>query len=274
MQHITLNNGIHMPQLGYGVWKVPNEEVTTPVEQALQAGYRSIDTAKIYGNESGVGEAIAKSGIAREELFITTKVWNSDHGYENTLKAFDASLGRLGIEYVDLYLIHWPAPKFDQYVETYQALEKLYKEGRVRAIGVCNFDIEHLERILEVCEVVPAINQVECHPYLQQKELRAFCEKHGIKVEAYSPLMNGKDVLENDVIKEIAKHQGKTPAQTILRWHLQSDMVVIPKTVTPSRMKENLDVFDFELNKEEMDKIDQLDKGIRSNAVPNEMNRR
>jgi len=274
MQHITLNNGLSMPQLGYGVWKVPDEEVTAPVEHALKTGYRSIDTAKVYGNEAGVGKAIANSGISREELFITTKVWNSDHGYETTLQAFDASLERLGLDYVDLYLIHWPTPQYDQYVETYKALEKLYKDGRVKAIGVCNFDIEHLQRILNECEIVPAINQVECHPYLQQKELREFCKKHDIRVEAYSPLMNGREVLQNEVIAEIAEQKGKTPAQVILRWHLQSEMVVIPKSVTPSRIEENLNVFDFELSKEEMEKIESLDRNIRSGGIPSEMNRR
>lgn len=274
MQHITLNNDLRMPQLGYGVWKVPNEDAATAVEKALEAGFRSIDTAKIYGNERGVGEALANSNVAREDLFITTKVWNSDQGYENTLKAFDESLEKLGLDYVDLYLIHWPTPKYDAYVDTYKALEKLYKDGRTKAIGVCNFDIEHLQRLMNECEVTPAINQVECHPYLQQKELKEFCQKHGILVEAYSPLMNGTDVLQDDVIKEMADQYGKTPAQVILRWHLQSDVVVIPKTVTPSRMDENLDVFDFELSTADMDKIAGLDRNLRNNSVPSEMNKR
>lgn len=274
MQYLTLNNDIQIPQLGYGVWKVPNEEATAAVEKALEAGFRSIDTAKVYGNERGVGEALANSSIARDDLFITTKVWNADQGYENTLNAFDESLEKLGLDYVDLYLIHWPTPKYDEYVETYKALEKLYNDGRTKAIGVCNFDIEHLERIMDECEVTPAVNQVECHPYLQQKELKDFCKKHGIRLEAYSPLMNGTDVLQDKVIKEIASQYNKTEAQVILRWHLQSDVVVIPKTVTPSRMDENLDVFDFELSDEAMDKIADLDQNLRHNAVPNEMNTR
>ncbi|WP_337019943.1 aldo/keto reductase [Oceanobacillus massiliensis] len=272
MQYVTLNNGISMPQLGYGVWKVPNEEVISPLKTAIEVGYRSIDTAKIYGNEVGVGTAISESNVPREDLFITTKVWNSDQGYENTLKAFDESLEKLGLDYVDLYLIHWPTPQFDQYVETYKALEKLYNDGRVKAIGVCNFDIEHLERILDECDVVPAINQVECHPYLQQVELREFCKKHNILVEAYSPLMNGTDVLENEVIKELAEQKGRTPAQVILRWHLESGMVVIPKSVTPSRIESNFNLFDFELSKEDMDKIAKLDRNIRNGSVPSEMN--
>lgn len=274
MQYITLNNDLRMPQLGYGVWKVPEEEAATAVGNALKAGFRSIDTAKIYGNERGVGKALADSTIDRSDLFITTKVWNSDQGYENTLKAMDESLEKLGLDYVDLYLIHWPTPKYDQYVETYKALEQLYKDGRTKAIGVCNFDIEHLQRIMDECDITPAINQVECHPYLQQKELKEFCKQHGIRLEAYSPLMNGTDVLKDEVIKEIAGKYGKTPAQVILRWHLQSDVVVIPKTVTPSRMAENLDVFDFELSEADMEKIAGLDRNQRHNSVPSEMNKR
>ncbi|MGY0694332.1 aldo/keto reductase [Virgibacillus sp. FSP13] len=274
MQYITLNNDLRMPQLGYGVWKVPNEEAAPSVKKALETGYRLIDTAKVYGNERGVGEALANSNISREDLFITTKVWNSDQGYENTLKAFDESLAKLGLDYVDLYLIHWPTPKYDEYVETYKALEKLYKDERTKAIGVCNFDIEHLERIMDECDVVPAVNQVECHPYLQQKELKEFCRKHGIRVEAYSPLMNGTDVLQDSVIQELANQYGKTPAQIILRWHLQSDVVVIPKTVTPSRMEENLNVFDFKLSETDMEQIAGLDRNLRHNSVPNEMNKR
>lgn len=271
---ITLNNGLKMPQLGFGVWKVSDEEATPAVEKALEVGYRSIDTAKVYGNEVGVGKAIANSGIPRDQLFITTKVWNADHGYENTIKAFEASLERLGLDYVDLYLIHWPMPKFDQYVETYKALEKLYKDGRVKAIGVCNFDIEHLERILKECEVVPVINQVEYHPYLQQKELKEFCEQHQIKLEAYSPLMNGRDILQDEVIKGLAEQYGKTPAQIILRWHLQSGVIVIPKSVTPSRIEENINVFDFELNESDMNKITELDRNLRIGSKPSEFHNR
>ncbi|KRG12335.1 glyoxal reductase [Virgibacillus soli] len=274
MDYITLNNGIRTPQLGYGVWKVPNEEAENAVRQALETGYRLIDTAKIYGNEVGVGKALANSNLAREDIFLTTKVWNADQGYETTLKAMDESLEKLALDYVDLYLIHWPTPKYDTYVETYKALEKLYKDGKAKAIGVCNFDIEHLQRIMDECEIVPAVNQVECHPYLQQKELKQFCKEHGIYLEAYSPLMNGTKVIEDPVIQEIAKQHGKTPAQVILRWHLQTDVMVIPKTVTPSRMQENLDVFDFSLTDEDMEKIASLDRNERHNSVPNEMNKR
>lgn len=271
MKMKTLNNGVPIPQLGYGVWKIPDEEAVQVVGEAIQTGYRLIDTAMIYGNERGVGKAIAHSDVPREELFITTKVWNADQGYENTLRAFDESLEKLGLDDVDLYLIHWPTPKFDTYVETYQALEKLYKDGRVKAIGVCNFDIEHLERIFAECEVKPAVNQVEYHPYLQQKELKAFCEKHDIQLEAYSPLMNGTYVLENEVIQELAESYGKTPGQIILRWHVQTGVVAIPKTATPRRMKENLSVFDFELTEADMQRIAELDRGERNNQVPSEM---
>lgn len=274
MDYITLNNGLKMPQLGFGVWQVSDEQATPAVKKALEVGYRSIDTAMIYGNEKGVGRAIKESNVPREELFITTKVWNADHGYENTLKAFDASLERLGLDYIDLYLIHWPTPKYDQYVDTYKAMEKIYKDGRAKAIGVCNFDIEHLERLLIECEVVPVVNQVERHPYFQQRELQDFCEKHHIIIEAYSPLMNGKDVLNDSVVKEIAKAYGKTAAQVILRWHLQTGVITIPKSVTPSRIEENFDVFDFELTAEDMEKMTALDRNLRIGAVPSEFNKR
>ncbi|SDR04191.1 aldo/keto reductase [Virgibacillus salinus] len=274
MQYITLNNGNRMPQLGFGVWQVPDEEATPAVSKALEVGYRSIDTAKVYENESGVGKALATSSVSREDLFITTKVWNSDQGYDNTLKAFDKSLEKLGIDYVDLYLIHWPTPEFDDYVETYKAMEKLYNDGRAKAIGVCNFNIEHLQRLLDECDVVPAVNQVECHPYLQQNELKDFCEKHNIYLEAWSPLMNGGEVLNNDAVKQIANKYGKTSAQVIIRWHLQSDAIVIPKSVTPSRIEENFNVFDFELSADDMNEISKLGRNQRKGPEPSEMNKR
>ncbi|MFD2044282.1 aldo/keto reductase [Ornithinibacillus salinisoli] len=272
MQYITLNNGIEMPQLGFGVWQVPDNEATPSVAKALEVGYRSIDTAKIYKNEAGVGRALAASNVPREELFITTKLWNSDQGYENTLKAFDESLERLGLDYVDLYLIHWPTPEFDEYVETYKALEKLYNDGRVKAIGVCNFNIEHLQRLLDECDIVPAVNQVECHPYLQQPELKSFCKEHNIYLEAWSPLMQGGDVLNNEVVKGIAEKHSKTPAQVILRWHLQYENIVIPKSVTPARIEENFQVFDFELTMEDMEEMAKLNRNQRKGPEPNEMN--
>ncbi|WP_438317110.1 aldo/keto reductase [Sporosarcina sp. FA9] len=274
MQTKTVNNGLKIPQLGYGVWKIPDDEAEHTVQKAMDAGYRLIDTAKIYKNEVGVGKAIAATNVPRAELFITTKLWNADQGYETALKAFDESLEKLGLDYVDLYLIHWPTPMFDMYVESYKALETIYKDGRAKAIGVCNFDIEHLQRIMDECEIIPAVNQIEYHPYLQQTELKKFCTEHGILIEAYSPLMNGTKVLEDPVIQELAKQHSKTPAQIILRWHLQTDVVPIPKTVTPSRMDENLNVFDFELSEEDLNKIAALDKGERHNAVPSEFSYR
>lgn len=274
MDYVTLNNGLKMPQLGFGVWQVPDEEAAVAVTNAFKVGYTSIDTAMVYRNEQGVGKAIKDSSIPREDLFITTKVWNSDQGYENTLRAFDESLERLGLDYVDLYLIHWPTPQFDEYVDTYKALEKLYKDGRVKAIGVCNFEIEHLERILKECEVKPVLNQVECHPYLAQNELKEFCAKHDIFVEAWSPLDQGGEVLQDEVIKQIAETKGKTSAQIVLRWHLQNNTIVIPKSVTPSRIEENFQVFDFELTDEEMKRINELNRDRRKGPHPNDMNNR
>lgn len=274
MHFVTLNNGLKMPQLGFGVWQVPDDEAASAVGKALETGYRSIDTAMIYKNERGVGQALKNSSVPREELFITTKVWNGDQGYESTLRAYDESLERLGLEYVDLYLIHWPTPKFDQYVETYKAMEKLYKDGQVKSIGVCNFEIEHLERLLTECEVKPVLNQVECHPYLVQQDLKDFCAKHDILIEAWSPLDQGGEVLKDDAVQKIADAHGKTPAQVVLRWHLQNGTVVIPKSVTPSRIEENFHVFNFELTAEEMSEITQLNRDRRNGSHPNEMNKR
>lgn len=271
MEYITLNNNISIPQLGYGVWKISDEAVEQAITTAINAGYRSIDTAMIYGNEIGVGNAIRKSNVPREELFITTKVWNSDQGYEETLKAFDKSMEKLGLDYLDLYLVHWPMSKNDRYIETYQALEKLYADGRVRAIGVCNFQVEHLENLLEKCKVVPVVNQIECHPYLQQKEIKAFCKKHNIVVESWSPLFRGGELLEEDVLKTIGKKYNKSAAQIVLRWHIQEGTIAIPKSVTPSRIKENIDIFDFNLSKEDMAQISQLDQNLRCGAHPDEM---
>ncbi|MGB6408465.1 MAG: aldo/keto reductase [Planococcus donghaensis] len=272
MDFITLNNGLKMPQLGFGVWQVENDEATKVVAKALETGYTSIDTAMIYTNEIGVGRALQDTKIPREDLFITTKVWNTDQGYDNTLRAFDESLNRLGLDYVDLYLIHWPTPEFDTYVETYKALEKLYNDGRVKAIGVCNFEIEHLQRLLDECDVPPVLNQVECHPYLAQTDLKEFCAKHDIFLEAWSPLEQGGDVLKDATITKIAESKEKSPAQVVLRWHLQNNTIAIPKSVTPSRIEENFDVFDFELSDEEMEAINALNKERRNGPHPNEMN--
>ncbi|MEU5016904.1 aldo/keto reductase [Streptomyces angustmyceticus] len=265
---ITLNNGVTMPQLGFGVWQVENDEAFTTVGQALDAGYRSIDTAAIYGNEEGTGKALAASGIPRDELFVTTKLWNAEQGHDSTLRAFDASLAKLGLEYVDLYLIHWPLPSKDLYVETYRAFEKIYAEGRAKAIGVSNFLPGHLERLMGETSVVPAVNQIELHPQLSQAESRAFHARHNIVTEAWSPLGQGRGLLENPAIAELAAKHGRTPAQVVLRWHLQLGNVVIPKSVTPSRIAENIDVFGFELDDEDLATLARLDTGTRLGPDP------
>ncbi|WP_308295804.1 aldo/keto reductase [Streptomyces sp. ISL-96] len=265
---LTLNNGVEMPQLGFGVWQVPDDEAEKAVGTAIQAGYRSIDTAAIYENETGTGKAIAASGVARDELFITTKLWNSEQGFDSTLRAFDNSLAKLGLDYVDLYLIHWPLPSKDAYVDTYKAFEKIYADGRAKAIGVSNFLPEHLERLIGETSVVPAVNQIELHPQLQQEASRAFHAKHGIATEAWSPLGQGKGLLEVPTVVAVARKHGKTPAQAVLRWHLQTGNVVIPKSVTPSRIEENLDVFDFELDADDLAAFAALDEGRRLGPDP------
>ncbi|MFB9880534.1 aldo/keto reductase [Planobispora siamensis] len=273
MEFVTLNNGVRMPQLGFGVWQVPDAEAAVAVATAIEAGYRSIDTAKLYRNEEGVGRAVRASGVPREELFITTKLWNDDHGYDSALRAFDASMDRLGLDYLDLYLIHWPLPAHGKYVETWRALEKVYADGRVRAIGVSNFPVEQLEHVLEEGEVVPAINQIELHPMLPQAELRAFHAEHGILTEAWSPLGQGRGLLDEPVLAELAAEHARTPAQVVLRWHLQLGNVVIPKSVTPSRIAENFDVFGFELDAGDMAAIAALDTGTRLGPDPATFNR-
>ncbi|MEU3054265.1 aldo/keto reductase [Streptomyces griseus] len=269
---ITLNNGLDMPQLGFGVWQVPDDEAEKAVATAIETGYRSIDTAAIYANETGTGKAIAASGVARDELFVTTKLWNSEQGHDSTLRAFDASLDKLGLDYVDLYLIHWPVPAKDAYTDTYKAFEKILADGRAKAIGVSNFHPEHLKRLLAETSVVPAVNQIELHPQLQQAESRAFHADHGIATEAWSPLGQGKGLLEVPTVVAIAQKHGRTPAQAVLRWHLQTGNIVIPKSVTPSRIKENLDVFGFELDADDLAAFAALDEGRRLGPDPAEFN--
>jgi len=261
---------IDIPQLGFGVWQVPEDEVVAAVSTAIEVGYRSIDTARLYGNERGTGEAIAKSSVPREELFVTTKVWNDDQGFDKTLTAFDASMKRLGLDTLDLFLIHWPAPEQDTYVDTWKALLRLREEGRVRAVGVCNFQIPHLRRLLDETGELPAINQVELHPYLQQQELREFHAANGILTEAWSPLASGGDVLADDTVAGIAEKHGVTPAQAILRWHIDLGNVVIPKSVTPSRIRENFDIFGFALDADDLAAIEKLDRGHRTGPDPDE----
>ncbi|MET7519420.1 aldo/keto reductase [Streptomyces sp. NPDC005480] len=268
---VTLNNGVEIPQLGFGVFQVPDDETTAAVTAALEAGYRSIDTAAIYGNEAGVGKALATSGIARDELFVTTKLWNAEQGYDATLKAFEASLDKLGLEYADLYLIHWPTPARDLYRESWKAIEKLAADGRIRAAGVSNFQPAHLKRLLEDANLVPAVNQIELHPGLQQNELRTVHAGLGIATEAWSPLAQGA-VLGDAAITSIAARHGKSPAQVVLRWHLQLGNIVIPKSVTPTRIRENFDVFDFALSDDEMAAIAALDRGLRTGPDPDTLN--
>ncbi|MDL9978332.1 aldo/keto reductase [Microbacterium sp. ASV49] len=264
---IRLNSGIDMPQLGFGVFQVPDDETAAAVSTALDAGYRSIDTASVYGNERGVGRAIADSGLARDDLFVTSKLWNADQGYDATLRAHDASLDRLGLERLDLYLIHWPSPARDLYLDSWRALEKLYADGRVRAIGVSNFEPAHLERLIGESGIVPAVNQVELHPALQNRAVIAAGERHGIATEAWSPLAQG-GVLREAAVVEIADRHGRTPAQVVLRWHLQQGRIVIPKSVTPSRIAENLDVLGFDLTADELGAIDALDRDGRTGPHP------
>ncbi|GAB2442971.1 aldo/keto reductase [Nocardia tengchongensis] len=268
---ITLNDGVEIPQLGFGVFQVPDDETTAAVSTALETGYRSIDTAAIYGNEAGVGRALAASGLPRGDLFVTTKLWNADQGYEATLRAFDDSLAKLGLDHVDLYLIHWPTPARDLYLDSWRAIERLAAQGAVRAAGVSNFQPAHLSRLLDHSELVPAVNQIELHPALQQSDLRAFHALHGIATEAWSPLAKG-EILTHPAIAAIAERTGKSAAQVVLRWHLQLGNIVIPKSVTPSRIRDNLNVFDFQLAEHDMAAIATLDRNLRTGPHPDTLN--
>ena len=269
--NITLNNGLEMPQLGFGVFQVPDHETTTAVSTAIEAGYRSIDTAAIYGNEAGVGRAIAESGVAREDLFITSKLWIDALDYESALRGYESSLEKLGLEKLDLFLIHWPAPATDAFLDAWRALTHLATEGRVGAVGVSNFLPSHLDRLAEVSDLVPAVNQIELHPALQNRETQATNATRGIVTEAWSPLAQGA-VLKDPAITAIAEQHGVSPAQVVLRWHLQQGRVVIPKSVTPARITANLDVFDFELSTDELNAVDALDRDGRTGPHPAEFN--
>ena len=264
---VELHDGVEIPQFGFGVFQVPPDDTRAVVEDALEAGYRHIDTAGAYRNEKGVGEALAASGIPREEVFVTTKLWNSQQGYDSALAGFEASLGRLGLDRVDLYLIHWPMPTEDLFVDTWRAFERIHEEGGARTIGVSNFRIDDLERLERETSTRPTINQVELHPWLQQAELRRWQAEHEIATEAWSPLAKAWH-LDDETIAPIAAAHGKTPAQAILRWHIQLGNIVFPKSVTPERIRENIDIFDFELTEAEMAAFEGLDSGERTGPDP------
>ena len=272
---LTLNNGVHLDQVGFGTYKIPAPDAAGLVTAAFDAGYRHIDTAALYGNEEGVGEAIrtftAATGVPRKEIFLTSKVWNSDQGYDSTLRAFDVSMDRLGMETLDLYLIHWPCPERGMFVETYRALEELYRSGRVRAIGVSNFQPNHLRQLLERTGIVPAVNQIELHPWLQQRELRALHDELGIRTVAWSPLGRGA-VLSDPAITAAAAELGVSPAQVILRWHMEEGNVAIPKASSPARIAENLNLFSFGLTPAQRTAIGDLDRNQRSGSHPDKVN--
>lgn len=265
---VALNDGVSIPQLGFGTWQIPEDDTQAIVEHALGAGYRHIDTAAAYGNEAQVGAALKASGLPRDEVFVTTKLWNANHGRDKTLKAFDESMEKLALDVLDLYLIHWPLPDHDDYVETWKALEEIQASGRVRSIGVSNFQQAHLEKLLAASDVVPAVNQIELHPLLTQVDLKAFHASKGIHTQAWSPLAQGGELLEDATIAGIAERVGKTPAQAILRWQLQEGNIIFPKSVTPSRVDENFDVLDFELTSEDLAAITALNVDERQGPDP------
>ena len=264
---VRLNNGVEIPQLGFGVFQIKPEDTAEAVTSALRTGYRHIDTAQMYQNEKQVGQAIAASGLDRSEIFVTTKLNNNKHGYAEALAGIDQSLTDLGVDRVDLFLIHWPLPTVSDYVETWRALEKSYADGKARAIGLSNFQAHHIRKLHAETEIPPAVNQIELHPYLTQDELRAFDAEHGIATEAWSPIAQGA-VLDNPTIVEIAAEHGKSPAQVVLRWHLQLGNIVFPKSVTPARVQENFDIFDFELAGSELGLISALNRNERTGPDP------
>ena len=267
---VTLSDARAIPQLGLGVYKVSDDDATDVVASALEAGYRHIDTAAFYENERGVGRALSESDVPRHEVFVTSKVWQSDHGYDETRRAFDTSLDKLGFDYLDLYLIHWPAPRQNRYVETWKALESLKADGAVRSIGVSNFHPHHLDRLAQEGGETPVINQVELHPWLQQATTRAYDDAHGIATEAWSPLARGR-ILDDPTLAAVASKHTKSPAQIVLRWQLDLGNIVIPKSSTPARIRENIDVFDFELDDDDRSRIMALDSGQRTGKDPDDL---
>ena len=266
--NIRLNNGVQIPQFGFGVFQIEPSRTAEAVRMAFDAGYRHIDTAQGYGNEEGVGQAVRESGLPREEVFVTTKLINNRHGHDEAIAALDESLQKLGLDYVDLYLIHWPRPHADRYVETWRAFEKILSDGKARSIGVSNFQVPHLERLAAETGTVPAVNQIELHPLLQQSQLRDYHREHGIATEALSPIGKGGDLLREEPLVSLGDKYGKSPAQIVLRWQIQLDNIVFPKSVTPSRIRENIDVFDFELSDDDMATIGELDAGTRLGPDP------
>ncbi|HEY0814882.1 MAG TPA: aldo/keto reductase [Pseudonocardia sp.] len=267
--NLRLNNGVEIPQFGFGVFQIPPDETVAAVRNALDAGYRHVDTAQMYGNEAEVGRAVAESGVPRDEVFVTTKLDNDRHGYDAALGALDGSLQRLGMDRVDLFLIHWPRPHDGRYVETWTAMEKLAADGKARSVGVLNFTIRHLEELAARTGTVPAVNQIELHPQFPQAELRAYHAEHGIVTEAWSPIGQGGDLLEDDRLKALGERHHKSPAQIVLRWHVQLGNVIFPKSVNPDRVRENIDIFDFELSADDMSVIDGLDSDKRLGPDPN-----
>ena len=265
---VRLNDGSDVPQFGFGVFQIPADQTVTAVRTALDAGYRHIDTAQMYGNEAEVGRAIAESGVPREEIFVTTKLNNDCHGYDAALGALDESLRKLGFDHVDLFLIHWPRPQEGRYVETWTALEKLKADGKATSIGVSNFTVEHLDRLAERTGTVPAVNQIELHPQFPQAALRAYHAEHGIATEAWSPIGQGGELLQDGRLRALADEHGRSPAQVVLRWHIQLGNIVFPKSVTPERIRENIDVFDFALSADDMAVLDGLDTGTRRGPDP------
>ena len=268
---ITLNNGVTIPQLGFGMFKVPPDEAFDTARTAIEVGYRHLDTAQMYGNEAGVGAAVRKSGLPREDFFVTSKLNNGYHDPDDALTAFEQTLATLDIGYLDLFLIHWPLPKVGDFLDTWHAMETIYSSGKVRAIGVSNFEPDHLQRVLDGADVVPAVNQVEIHPYLIQQELRAFNEQHGIATEAWSPIARGK-VLDDPAVRRVAEEVGQAPSQVVLRWHIQRGDIVFPKSSHRDRMVENFDIFGFSLDPDQMDAITALDRGERTGPHPDVFN--